>query len=98
MRKSKLNKHSKTPTAKLKKKAWKVFSEWVRRNGADENGFNACYTCGTKLHWKRLQAGHFISRTHLATLFDEQNVKPQCFADNIWKNGEPHKFAEHLIK
>ena len=96
--KTKLSKHSKLPIAKLKKKAWDTFSIYVRQKGMDEQGMNECYTCRKQYHWKVLQAGHFIPRTHNATFIDEMNVKPQCFADNIWKRGASHEFSSRLIE
>jgi len=43
-----------------KNKLWKLVSEYVRRRHADENGYTACYTCGTIKHWKEMDAGHAI--------------------------------------
>ena len=97
-RKTPLRKHSKSPIARLKRKAWKLFSIFVRQKGMDRNGFNECYTCKTRIHWKKLQAGHFVPRTHNATFIDLMNVKPQCFADNIWKRGASHEFSKRLIE
>ena len=93
-----IRKRSKSPMAKLKAEAWKVFSIYTRQNGMDKKGFNECYTCRAKLHWKVLQAGHFVPRTHNATFLDEMNVKPQCFADNVWKRGASHEFSKRLIE
>ena len=39
-----------------------------------------------------MQAGHFISRRHSATLFEPRNVHTQDAACNIWKNGEPTNY------
>ena len=44
--------NKKLTTAKAKKKAWTVFSIWVRQTEADENGMVTCYTCYKKAHWK----------------------------------------------
>jgi hypothetical protein len=82
----------------LKKKAWKLFSEWIRRRDADEGGTVNCYTCGALFFWKELHAGHAIPGRHNAVLFDEEIVKPQCPTDNIWKGGQYHIFATKLIK
>ena len=82
----------------LKKKLWKVFSEYVRRKDADEGGTVACVTCGKLMFWKEAHAGHAIPGRNNAVLFDEDIVKPQCPVDNIWKGGQYHIFATVLIK
>src|SRR3990172_6535709 len=81
----------------LKKKAWKVFSEYIRKRDSDWRGWGKCYTCGKKLFWKSGDAGHFISRVHNNTLFSELNVHLQCKHCNN-QGGEPAAYALHLIK
>jgi len=73
----------------------KVFSEYIRRRYA-KNDIAECVTCGKKDHWKNLQAGHFMSRKHYATRFDEENVEVQCVACNVYRYGEQYLFAKHL--
>lgn len=82
----------------LKAKCWRVFSEYIRRKDADEGGTCACYTCGKLMFWKEAHAGHAIPGRHNAVLFDEDIVKPQCVADNIFGGGQYHIFATKLIK
>jgi 5-methylcytosine-specific restriction endonuclease McrA len=78
----------------LKKKADAVVSISVRKNGDGR-----CYTCGLVPEDKmRLQCGHFISRTHSATRYDPDNLRPQCFACNVWKRGNIAFFAANLLK
>lgn len=91
-------KTGKPSLSSLKKKLWKVFSEYVRRKDADEGGTERCYTCSDPKHWKELHAGHAIPGRHNAVLFDEEIVKPQCPVCNIWKGGQYHIFATNLIK
>lgn len=73
-----------------------MFSQVVRLSHADEFGKVECYTCGTVMHWKKMQCGHFIPRIHMLTRFSEDNCKPQCPTCNILKNGNLVAFAEHL--
>lgn len=73
----------------------KVFSEYIRRRYT-KNGISECVTCGKKDHWKNLQAGHFMSRKHYATRWDEENVEVQCMACNVYRYGEQYLFAKHL--
>ncbi len=85
----------KTP-AKLKKELWKLFSEYIRRKDGDGT-YNTCFTCGVKKEWKMLHGGHYIrASAGLATYFDEQNVHPQCYACNIWRDGNSDEYALRL--
>ena len=86
----------KKPTRKtLITKLDKVFSEYIRRRYA-KNEIATCVTCGKKDHWKKLQAGHFMSRKHYATRWDEDNVEVQCSACNVFRYGEQYLFAKYL--
>lgn len=77
-----------------KKRAWKVFSAWVRKR---DKGI--CYTCGKDMSGSRAyHAGHFISRRVNNTLFDEENVRGQCMFCNMYNYGASGKFAKHLIE
>ena len=74
-------KTAKKPTrSKLVKKLDTVFSQYIRRSNADNNGYCTCVTCNKTFHWKEIQAGHFMSRKHYSTRWDERNVKTQCVA------------------
>ena len=85
-----------TTISKLKKKLDKIFSEFIRRRNADYLGFITCFTCGVKKHWKEQQAGHFQSRSHHSTRWDEVNVQVQCVKCNMFRQGEQYKFGLYL--
>ena len=86
----------KKPSRKtLVKKLDAVFSEYIRRRYA-KNDIAECVTCGKKDHYKKLQAGHFMSRKHYATRWDERNVEVQCYACNVMLYGEQYKFSKYL--
>jgi hypothetical protein len=72
-----------------------IFSEYIRRRYA-KNEIAECVTCGKKDHWKKLQAGHFMSRKHYVTRWDERNVEVQCMACNVFRYGEQYKFSKYL--
>ena len=73
----------------------RVFSEYIRRRKA-KNDIAECVTCGKKDHWKSLQAGHFMSRKHYSTRWDERNVEVQCVSCNVYRYGEQYKFSKFL--
>ena len=86
------------PNSPTKKKLDRVFSEYIRRSAADKNGIVRCYTCAWIGGWKDCDAGHYITRDHMATRWDERNVKPQCQHCNRFKSGVSDEFALHLVR
>lgn len=74
----------------LKKKLDQVFSLYIRAKYP-----KYCYTCNR--YGKTLQNGHFISRSYLATRFEEDNCRPQCVGCNVFGGGKPLDFEENLI-
>ena len=40
-----------------------------------------------------MQNGHFQSRKHLSTRFDEENCQVQCVKCNVYAWGEQYKFS-----
>jgi len=92
-------KTSKKPTrSKLVKKLDVIFSQYIRLSNSNSRGYCKCVTCGKEGHWKNggIQAGHFMSRKHYSTRWDERNVKPQCVSCNMFRSGEQYKFSQYL--
>jgi len=85
----------KIPRSKLIKKLDKVFSLYIRQRYA-KNEIAQCFTCGKKDHYKRLQCGHFQSRKHYSTRWDEINCQVQCAGCNVFKYGEQFIFGKNL--
>ena len=86
----------KKPSRKtIVKKLDTVFSQYIRRRFA-VNEIAECVTCGKKAHWKELQAGHFMSRKHYSTRWDETNVQVQCSGCNVFRYGEQFKYGLYL--
>lgn len=81
--------------SKAKKKADRWFSRYTRKSEADYRGYVRCITCKEPKHWKKVDAGHFISRSYLNLRFDERNVWPQCKRCNM-QAGEPAAYAIFL--
>jgi len=80
---------------KLVKKLDTIFSQYIRqKNAVDE--IATCFTCGKQDHWKKLQNGHFQSRRHYSTRWDEMNCQVQCSGCNVFKFGEQFLFGQNL--
>lgn len=86
--------------ASVKKEAWKLFSEYIRRRDADWKGDGVCCTCGEILHVPSVQAhaGHFIHGSTKRSYFAEKNVHLQCRSCNFYKNGARDMYALFLVK
>jgi hypothetical protein len=83
--------------SKLKKELDTIFSLYIRLRDATDEGMVQCFTCGKVAHYKTgMQNGHFQSRRHLATRFDEINCQVQCIGCNMFKSGEQFKFHLNL--
>jgi hypothetical protein len=78
---------------RLKSKAWKAFSVWVRRPEAD--GLVTCYTCGTRKLPAQMDAGHFI---HGKLDFEPFQIRPQCTHCNRFLHGNLGIYAENLVR
>lgn len=88
-----LFKMKKPTVSKLKKKLDKVFSQYIRnRDRLEGSEYAQCVTCGKVDHWKRMQAGHFISRRFNSTRYDERNVNCQDYACNVGRQGNPQEY------
>ena len=98
-KKEKVLKQLKTPKeniTKLKAKLDKVFSLYIRQRFADKNGMVTCFTSNKVAHWKDVHCGHFISRRHLGTRWDEINCQVQTVAENLYNQGNAPEFARRI--
>lgn len=77
----------------MKKKAWKIFSQYIKLR--DDY---TCFTCGRKSTGSGLHAGHFLAkRCHGALLyFDPSNVHAQCYHCNINLGGNGPFYSLNL--
>lgn len=88
-------------TSKLIKELDKVFSIYIRRKDANEHGLVKCFTCGKYNHWQKegnIHCGHYISRVHMGTRWEEKNCKPQCYVCNMFKQGMGDVFGLKLVE
>jgi hypothetical protein len=86
---------TKSKKSVLIKKLDTIFSQYIRRRYA-VNDIAECFTCGVKNEYKKLQAGHFASRRHYSTRWNEFNVQVQCYSCNICNQGMQFEFGKKL--
>lgn len=75
--------------AHLKRKLDSVFSKYIRAKYP-----KVCYTCQKPSN--ALQCGHFVSRQYLASRWEEDNCRPQCWGCNGYGRGQLLDFEENL--
>jgi len=75
-----------------------AFSRYIRLKNADKTGYCTCVTCNREYHYKKIQAGHFMSRKNYSTRWDERNVYPQCYGCNVMQQGKQYEFSLFLGK
>lgn len=77
----------------LKKKLWKVFSQYIRTRDKF-----TCFTCGRKGEGGGMHAGHFISKSvgGIGLYFHEDNVHAQCYNCNINLSGNQWEYGQRL--
>jgi hypothetical protein len=91
----KLKSPKKVSRSSLVKKLDNVFSIYIRKRYSI-NGKATCFTCEKIDDWNKLQCGHFQSRKHYATRWNETNCQVQCVGCNVYRYGEQYKFGIHL--
>ncbi|KKL54893.1 hypothetical protein LCGC14_2260890 [marine sediment metagenome] len=96
----------KKPTlTKVKKKAWKQFSLFIRLRDSLKTMRNnrqcKCISCGTIKNTRTrpcIQAGHFIAGRHNAILFSEEMVNGQCYHCNMGLKGNWVPYEEAMVE
>ena len=83
--------------SKMKAKADKYFSLYIRYRDSEKRGGEyqaSCITCEKWLPTKQMHAGHFQSRRYSSTRYDDENVNAQCSGCNTFNQGEQFKYSK----
>jgi len=82
----------------LKKKLWKIVSEYIRRRDSNWDWIWNCCTCGIEKHWKELQAWHYIpSGSSSKHRYNEFNIHNQCYWCNCGKGWNLIEYRPFMI-
>lgn len=76
----------------------KVFSQYIRLRDAMPGGVFRCISCGRILPIEKADCGHYFSRRHMSTRFDEDNCNAECSFDNRFNAEHMVGYRENLIK
>lgn len=100
-KRTKKNKDSNTTKEKRKpdlvKKLDKVFSQYIRLRDVMPSGFFKCISCGKIKPFAEADCGHYHSRTHMATRFEEDNCHCECKGCNRFSADHLIGYRENLI-
>lgn len=88
---------AKVTVKSAKKRAWKVFSEYIRQKYSVD-GKCTCITCGVTKPWREMQAGHAFASRCNNILFLEDIVRPQCYSCNVPRGGMYDEYHSWVIK
>ena len=89
-------KSDKKSLSTLIKEADGVFSEYVRRTRADDNGRIKCLICGAEVKWKEADAAHCFDRDNMATKYEILNVWPTDEGCNRFDDKHRDRYREAL--
>lgn len=81
----------------LVKKLDKVFSQYIRLRDVMPSGFFKCISCGKIKPFSEADCGHYHSRTHMATRFEEDNCHCECKGCNRFSADHLIGYRENLI-
>lgn len=95
-KKAKARERKASSISKLTKTLDQVFSRFIRLRDTDERGVGYCIDCGERMEWKNIQCGHFMSRRHKSTRWDELNCAAQKDSCNMFEQGRQFEFAKGL--
>ena len=70
----------------------KLFSEYIRKR--DTPG--KCISCQRVITFDTADAGHFMSRSHMATRYHDLNVNAQCKKCNRFEHGRQYEHARGI--
>lgn len=96
--KAKKTKSKSSSFSTLVNKLDKVYSKYIRLRDAMPGGMTRCISCGKIKPFDKMDCGHFFSRTHMSTRFDEDNTHSECSFCNRFCADHLIGYRENLIK
>lgn len=91
---------AKSPLSTLVRKLDKKFSLFIRLRDSRAFGYRGfkCISCGQIKPFEKADCGHYYSRKHMATRFDEDNAHAECSSCNRFSADHLIGYRENLIK
>lgn len=76
----------------------RYFALFIRLRDAMPSGLFRCISCGKIKPFEQSDCGHYHSRTHMNTRWDEKNANSECRACNRFSADHLIGYRENLIK
>lgn len=84
--------------SKLVKDLDAVYSKYIRLSKLTNGSNNICVCCGKEENWKKMQNGHYCSRTHYNTRWMDMNCHPCCIGCNVFKSGNYPEYTRYMLE
>lgn len=81
----------------LKIKLDTLYSQYLRRAEANEQGYITCY-CGAVIPWQDSDCSHYIYRQVLSLRYDSRNTKASCRKCNRFMGGNLQAYSLYLVR
>jgi len=93
-------KSSSSDKSKLISKLDNVFSLYIRLRDSKQYNYHyfRCISCGEIKPFDKADCGHYFSRSHMSTRFDENNANAECSYCNRFKSDHLVGYQKNLIK
>ena len=82
---------------KVREQLDKEFSLFIRMRDTMPNGLFRCISCGRIMPFSEADCGHFFSRKHGSTRWDDDNCHAQCIRCNRFLDGNTAEYKTNLI-
>jgi len=76
----------------------KYFSLYIRLRDTMPNGYCRCISCGNLKPFAEIDCGHYFSRRHMSTRFDERNCHGECRYCNRLDSEHLDNYRDNLIR
>ena len=74
-----------------------LFSRNLRLSEANDRWMCKCYTCDSVDHRKKMQCGHYITRSVYGLRWSLDNVRVQCYRCNVALSGNYIEYTLRMI-
>lgn len=81
----------------MKAKLDAVFSKYIRARDSIDGKYCKCVTCGDVHRLEIMDCGHYFSRAHMGTRYEEANCHAQCIHCNRFLCGNIEKYTEFML-
>lgn len=84
--------------SKLVKDLDSIYSKYIRLSKITNGTNNICVCCGKEENWKKMQNGHYCSRSHYNTRWMDMNCHPCCIGCNVFKSGNYPEYTRYMLE